>query len=364
MDRSAPKNLAQSIANRTGGRTHVFATFGGLVDIDAGSPKAIRDAWKRTKNMITDCAQKKADDPCVFNHWEGLEETDAGIGGSENDNPEATPVTCAWRACPNKNSDDDLQACSRCKLAAYCSVACQKKHWGVHKYKCVAPDVVRHEVEDFSIQAVQNAIDAAKPGDIVLMKEGTYEGGSGDTARLTIDKPLKLWGPKYGMDTVELNCEVVIKPSGSGENDSKDVVVLADFAVNGTGNINDNVYKSITLYNIRVQCPPEVRGEDALIINDCSGKCLLLDCEIYGGSDGIFICTNKVHLKRTEIRFASSRGIFAKKPFVIEDCEISNCGSYGIKGRCGWTEKGKDNDIQPGPWGANGQTGSEAAFIF
>ena len=55
-----------------------------------------------------------------------------------------------------------------------------------------------------------------------------------------------------------------------------------------------------------------------------------------------------VYIKGSDIRFAG-RGIFANSHFTVEDVEISNCSSYGMKTRAGCTRKG-DNDIQPSPW--------------
>lgn len=77
----------------------------------------------------------------------------------------------------------------------------------------------------------------------------------------------------------------------------------------------------------------------------------------YGGSDGVFIATKNVHLKNTKICNAQNRGIFSRREFTIENCEVSGCGGYGIKGTGGWTEKGRNN-IQPGPWNEFGGASS------
>ncbi len=75
--------------------------------------------------------------------------------------------------------------------------------------------------------------------------------------------------------------------------------------------------------------------------------------EIYGGSDGVGSngLHTQLHIKDCEIRFAHCRGIFSNSHLIIENSEVSNCGSYGIKDRFGRTLRG-DNDIQPGPWDA------------
>lgn len=116
--------------------------------------------------------------------------------------------------------------------------------------------------------------------------------------------------------------------------------------------------------SVAVECTRELaeRGTDAMDIHSCQGKVLLLDCEILGGSDSLFISKSpKVHIKGTEIRFARSRGIFANDSFVIEDSVVDMCGGYGIKGRDGWEEKG-DNDIQPGPWNSFGGAAGEYGY--
>ena len=90
-----------------------------------------------------------------------------------------------------------------------------------------------------------------------------------------------------------------------------------------------------------LQCPHklpkrvhEARG-DAFSAGDIEGKCLLLDCKIYGGSEGMHIGGSGVHLKRTEVRFAQSRGIFSRRPFVIEDSTVDSCGGHEVKGTAG-----------------------------
>jgi len=151
-----------------------------------------------------------------------------------------------------------------------------------------------------------------------------------------------LWGKKIHS---ELNCNLEIKSSGEYE-DSSDSVVVVDIIINGQVNITSNS-KSITLSEVNVHCPASAQG-DALEIGECKGKCLILNCEIFGGSDGVFIASDRVHLKLTEINNAQSRGIFSRRD------------SYGIKGTAGWTEKGRNNDIQPGPWSSYG--GASASY--
>jgi hypothetical protein len=57
---------------------------------------------------------------------------DSGTGRSFNyDTPE--PLACA--GCGFKY--DKLLKCSRCKATRYCSPACQRSHWRIHKTSCV-----------------------------------------------------------------------------------------------------------------------------------------------------------------------------------------------------------------------------------
>ncbi|KAL7546923.1 hypothetical protein ACHAWF_010247 [Thalassiosira exigua] len=228
-----------------------------------------------------------------------------------------TMAVCFNEVCRG-GDEPNLLKCGRCKLATYCGPECQKKDWGrSHKHRCVAPDVARHEVKGSTIAAIQKAINEASPGDVVLIEEGTYNGPQ-DT--LIVDKPLWLWGSSKNRDAVVLKCNLSIRPSGS-ESDAEGIVVAADFVLHGTTSVSANQYKTITLCGLSLQCPHEV-NDDALIINDCKGKCLVLDCEVLGGSDGVFIASDKVHLKRTSVQYAQSRGIFSRKEFVIEDCTV------------------------------------------
>lgn len=127
--------------------------------------------------------------------------------------------------------------------------------------------------------------------------------------------------------------------------------------IEGTVNVFDNSFDDITFCSVDVKCPRQVgdRGEDAVCINTCKGKFLLLCCEIIGGSDGLAIMDRdcKMHIRETDIQLARSRGIFSNPYFKIEDSAVYSCGGYGIKGRSGWEAKG-ENQIQAGPWNEHG----------
>lgn len=272
----------------------------------------------------------------------------------------AEPQACSWALCPSKDSGEnqELLRCDRCKTAKYCCKSCQKSHWKWHKYSCVGPEIERHKVEEFTCAAIQRAIDAAQPNDVVELNVGTYEAGG--VGELVISKPMKIWGPgRVGLNGVILKCNLVVK--GITENGD---VVLANFKVSGTASLKENSNTNITMCSVAVECTKELaeRGIDAMDIHSCQGKVLLLECEILGGSDTLCISgAPKVHIKGTEIRFARSRGIFANDYFVIEDSVVDMCGGYGIKGRSGWDEKG-DNDIQPGPWSSFGGAAGEYGY--
>ncbi len=156
-----------------------------------------------------------------------------------------------------------------------------------------------------------------------------------------MNKPIYLWGGEEDRHDAVLNCNLVIDESG-GDHDGSAAVVVSDFVLNGTAKISDKKYKSVTLCNVAIKSPSDAR-DDALNINGCRGKCLILGCDIQGvgGSDGVNIASEQVHLKRSCIHYAQNRGIFSRRVFTIEDCEVSGCGGYGIKGSAGWTEKGR-----------------------
>lgn len=276
---------------------------------------------------------------------------------------------CNHRACnkqtpysPPLSSEDisKLFKCGCCKTTKYCSKACQKEDWLYHKHKCCPPDALlfaQHVVDGYTIEDIQNSIDQASPGDIIILNNdesyGVTSPEGGPDSTLVINKPLKLWGKKFS----ELNCNLEIKSSGQDE--SNDSIVVVDIIINGQINITSNNYKSITLCEVNVNCPANANG-DAVEIGECKGKCLILNCEVLGGSDGVFIATDGAHLKLTEINNAQSRGIFSRRDFLLEDCTIAGCGAYGIKGSAGWREKGKNNDIQSGPWSSFG--GASASY--
>ena len=45
-------------------------------------------------------------------------------------------VALTRNLCSLCNQPDALQRCSRCHLARYCGIICQRRHWSVHRYVC------------------------------------------------------------------------------------------------------------------------------------------------------------------------------------------------------------------------------------
>ena len=141
---------------------------------------------------------------------------------------------------------------------------------------------------------------------------------------------------------------------------AKGLVVLINFEVRGWARIRSNSYESITLCGVRIR--HDKKREETLGIEHIKGKtCLLLNCEILGGGDSLFIngtegfrseetagffCNrDKIHLKRSTVRSAASEGIFANDSFIIEHSIVDGCGWYGVKSNNGYTPKGR-NTIQ------------------
>jgi hypothetical protein len=355
----------------TGGRVLVMTMYQGLVKLPVRAPPNVVKAQEQSKRTVEEL-DSLDQDPSIINEWEGIPrrgktgkctpESVTSKGESSGAPPTSvSSPACSWHACPRQGQNVKTSACGQCKKVFYCGSGCQKKHWQIHKYKCISVGTPRHEVSEFTIEAIQAAIDSANDGDAIILKEGVYKGASPDT-KLVINKPLSILGElnMYAMDKIQLVCSLEIKPSGK-PSDAKHKVVLADFqfgdpslasTVSGSGSMGfifDNSYKEIDLYNVRIVCGRGYGGDAFTTASKGGGKTVFDDCEIHGGSDGLHIAGPGVHLKYTEIRYAASRGIFSRETFVLEECHVDMCGAYGIKGTAGWTAKGK-NHIQPGPW--------------
>lgn len=280
--------------------------------------------------------------PCI-----GLRPAGAGyVCGNESPESAGDMSLCSGRNCPNKDQSVTLNACARCKKAHYCGRSCQKKHWGAHKHRCFSPDTPHVRVGRFTIEAIQSSIDHANCGDVLVLEEGTYEGNE----ILRINKPITLLG--QGKDKTKLACSELRIEGGNDVSASKHSVTIADFeASNST--IENEHYKAVNICSIKF-AGLLGSNNDTVSTGRQAGKIIFLDCDIIGGADGLCIGGDGVHLKHTTIKHAQSRGIFSgHSSFIIEDSTVSNCGGYGIKGRAGWIEKGK-NRIQSGPWSSWG----------
>ena len=192
----------------------------------------------------------------------------------------------------------------------------------------------------------QAALDAAPEGSVVKLPAGEYK--NENDAELNLTKALRIIGE--GMDKVKLRCKFVV----TQEQANGGMVAVQNLTIAGTVNVREVSYDNIIFASVEVNVPASSRGSDAFQAAN-KGKITLDCCEIVGGSDGVFIGgrETEMHIRETDIQMCSSRGIFANPDFVIQDSAVYNCGSYGIKGRGGWTEKG-ENQIQPGPWNSFG----------
>ena len=198
---------------------------------------------------------------------------------------------------------------------------------------------------EFTVEAIQSAMDRVSDGAVIVLEKGTYEGSK----PLLINKCLTLLGA--GKELTKLNCEGLIlkrtKPEVADDRHSS--ITVADLEVTNSSKIENCDNKSaVNVCNVRFSCPIGNRNDAVEAVTN-EGSISFIDCDIIGGSDGLGIYGNGVHLTRTTIRHAQHRGIFSRYDFVIENSTISHCGAYGIKGTAGWSEKGK-NRIQSGPW--------------
>ena len=69
--------------------------------------------------------------------------------------------------CLKKVQGDELKSCSGCLKAKYCSRACQKKHWKVHKKVCSDAKTLRFQVADRVRISVGGEWDPWKKGMII-----------------------------------------------------------------------------------------------------------------------------------------------------------------------------------------------------
>lgn len=283
-------------------------------------------------------------------------------------------------ACLQCQKPAHLQ-CSRCHGARYCSAACQRAHFGLHKKTC-EPHVVEI-VATMEFEEIQRLVSSCSKGGVVRFGPGTFKTsattrvvdsqrserladgslGVGDLALpllLLVSKSMTVIGcctqSTTGIESeTELLFGIIVNPTKA---DDCGRLIIRNLTIRAEVEIKDNAFKQIELFSVGIDAsatriPGYVIRVDALGIGNCNGEkgVLLERCEIYGGWDGINNSgrQNRLYIKDCEVRFACCRGIFSNSHFVIEDSEVSNCGSYGIKDRAGRTMRG-NNDIQQGPW--------------
>ena len=201
-------------------------------------------------------------------------------------------------------------------------------------------------------EAIQQLVDSAEEGSRVALPAGRFvsspSSGSPAAQGLVIKSGIRMVGK--GELTVLQGIPVSVDAGARGS-----LLELSNFCVmEAPVEVSGAAISRVRLSRLKISM--KSGNSDCLILKEickdpkAQQEILVKMCEIDGGADGVFIATSGVHLKDCEIRFAQSRGIFAKDFFVIEDCEVSNCGAYGIKTRAGCERRGVDNDIQPGPW--------------
>jgi len=220
---------------------------------------------------------------------------------------------------------------------------------GVPPSECVDFVGERHRIESSaSLDMIQNVMRKAGINDVIELPSGTFGGGApGETLEIT--KNLQLHG--QGMDKTILKCNLVVKQDGC----TGGKAMVQKLKVQGVVTVTDNTFDDVSFVSMEVNASK--LQSDAVTIK-CCRRLFLFCCEIIGGLDGLCLMdqSTSARIDQTDIQFAACRGILANVNFTIKDSAVYNCGSYGIKGRIGWTDLG-GNDLQPGPWRENGQNG-------
>lgn len=288
--------------------------------------------------------------------------------------------------------DSPLFKCSQCKSVLYCSTLCQKMNWKLHKSTCKAPIIGISSSMEFD--EIQRIVDGCAKGSVVQFAPGLYM-PSVQTREVDAQRNQRQSDGSLGVGEVSLPVSLIIKKAitliGASTPGSTEIgeglveestthfpfgiivhpaqektikggvqggnLVLSNLRIGADVQIKDNCFQRIKMTNVQIDAiatriPGYVLRVDALKIGNCSGEGIFLDgCIIHGGWDGIDNSgrNNRLFIKNSKIRFAGCRGIFSNSHFLLEDSEVTNCGSYGIKDRAGLTKRGTNN-IQPGPW--------------
>ena len=233
---------------------------------------------------------------------------------------------------------------------------------------------VRHI--DYTVAELQALLDIAEPGSRVTFPRGVFTSPR-RAVELQIRKPLWVDGagaavcfnPQQKMvpTGTTLICLLVVTDEVEGA-----LVRLSNFQSLAPVRLHSSRLERMVLSKVKIDCMlgrtanrPDVdcanvdANVDALELHGvCSrrknqarrtDRVLLEDCEVLGGSDGVFINSADCTLRRCRITGAHHRGIFANQEFTIEDSTVEECGGYGMKMRSGCKQLGR-NTIQDGPW--------------
>jgi hypothetical protein len=193
--------------------------------------------------------------------------------------------------------------------------------------------------------ALQELVDLATDDCRVSIPAGKFLASDG-CSELVIKSAITLTG--QGKTQSTLHFPVSVSPDAAGT-----LLRLARFGVvNARVKVCGKKIKSARLHELSIK--QRSQQEDALILdsigpsNSDPDSMLVENCDVQGGSDGVMIDTY-VRLLNCSITGAAARGIFANSDFVIENCTVQGCGSYGMKTRAGCERRGR-NSIQAGPW--------------
>jgi hypothetical protein len=270
-----------------------------------------------------------------------------------------------------------LQRCGRCMSEWYCNRAHQQAAWPMHKRQCrqakggkqIDPSPV---VQAGKLTDTINTGASRRASARTVIEVSSVEQLQAALATIAnnLDLPftIQIANGKYDLPQLEIGgSDVILEGVGMhrqssvlpGEDRSKNSQLNAKVLVKTANKI---LMRGLTCtQGIEVSAPAcealfhavhvTVVGQenDAFVLSSCH-KARIEDCEIFGGCDGLCIDNCICHIKNSDIRFAACRGIFANNHFTVEDVEVSNCGSYGMKTMRGGCTRLGDNDIQPGPW--------------
>jgi len=89
------------------------------------------NTWQPNPRLMN---ENGGQDMLVINIGEASKKKKEGRVSKQSDGNNKTCRTCSVELSP-----DDINRCSRCKVATYCSRTCQKADWQDHKRECVAP---------------------------------------------------------------------------------------------------------------------------------------------------------------------------------------------------------------------------------